>query len=105
MRALISIIFLACSATLSAQNYDCLQFGPKNYFINGSGDVRGIRIDSIHTSGSDTIFYPYRTVRMSDYILGSTNIDSFGGSWLGKNVIKQADGTFLFDNIWDTLII
>jgi hypothetical protein len=106
MKSLFIALLLICSLPVMAQNYDCLQFGPKNYFINGNGYVRGMRVDSISTSGSDIIYFPYRSQRISNYLGGGTfRIDTFGGSWLGKKVIKQADGTFLFDNIWDTVII
>jgi len=104
-----AVILLFCSVTGFAQNYSCLQFGPKNYFINGNNYVRGIRIDSTHTSGTDLIYYPYHTLRISNYLNGggpsTPVVDTNGASWLGKKVIQQADGTFLFDNLWDTVII
>ena len=107
MKPILSIFFFAIAISASGQNYNCLQSGPKNYFINGNSYVRGIRIDSVRASGSDSIFYPYRTQRISNYIggLGPATVDTFGASWLGKNVIKQPDGTFVFDNYWDTVFI
>jgi hypothetical protein len=62
----------------------------------------------VRTSGSDFIYYPFHTPRGS---YGGTSwsyapLDSNGGSWLGKKVIVQNNGTFLFDNIWnDTAVI
>ena len=109
MKKLISLAFIICSYACVAQNYQCLQYGPINYFLNGNGYIRAMRIDSMRASGSDTIYYPYHTQRRSYspcYMLTNPPVDSNGGSWLGKNVIKQADGTFLFDNMWnDTVII
>ena len=93
----------------NAQNYQCLQFGPKNYFTNGNGYLRGIRIDSVNVVGSDTIYHPYRTPRVSGYTEGTgiaPSCDTAGGSWLGKHVIQKTDGTWLFDNMWqDTVVI
>ena len=102
MRFLIIILVIACSVTSYSQNYNCLQFGPKSYFINGNGYVRGIRVDSIQVIGSDTVYFPYHSSRIK---FGTAIIDSFSGSWLGKNVVKQADGTYLFDNLFDTITI
>lgn len=63
-----------------------------------------MRIDSVVTAGSDLVYYPYHTTR-GNYLEGKV-LDSTGGSWLGKRVIQQADGAFLFDNMWsDTVII
>jgi hypothetical protein len=111
MKLYIFILLLLPTTTCFAQNYDCLQYGAKNYFLNGNGYVRGMRIDSVRTVGSDVIYYPYRTRRISNYIYtdtlywGGYRLDSLGASWLGKKVIKHSDGTFLFDNMWDTVTI
>ncbi len=105
MQKSLLIILLFCTYTAHTQNYNCFQPSDKKYFINGNGYVRGIRIDSTTTSGSDVIYYPYQTIRKSNYITGVPTLDSTGGSWLGKKIIKKADGTFLFDNIWDTITI
>ena len=103
MRKLIPIFILLCSysTSIQAQNYNCLQSGVKPFYTNGNGYLRGMRIDSVRASGSDTIFYPYHTPRYRTY-----PPDSTGNSWLGKKVIKQADGTFLFDDMWhDTVVV
>lgn len=94
---------------VAAQDYQCLQPGRKHYFTNSSGYLRGIRIDSVAAVGATTVYYPYHTPRgyygpaMSG---GPDTLDSTGGSWLGKKVYQVADGTFLFDNIWqDTIVV
>ncbi len=90
------------------QNYQCLQAGVKHYFTNDSGYLRGIRIDSVTTSGSNHFYYPFHTPRgsYSPIVGGLHMLDSTGGSWLGKKVIQLSDGTFLFDNLWhDTVVI
>ena len=113
MKKLLSIIILFSSYFCNAQNYQCLQSGVKHYFTNGNGYLRGIRIDSVRTSGSDIIYYPFHTPR-GIYETHSVVIpwndslpilDSNGGSWLGKKVIQHSDGTFVFDDIWSDSVI
>lgn len=105
-KAILILLLFILSLDTRAQNYQCLQSGVKHYFINGNGYLRGIRIDSVRTSGTDIIYYPFHTARGNYLDTWTTPLDSIGGSWLGKKVIKQNDGTFLFDNIWlDTVII
>ena len=111
MKYFFSALFLIFTFSSIAQNYNCFQDEVKNYFINGNGYVRGIRIDSIRTNGNDTIYYPFHTARISNYILtdsfywGGYRVDSSGASWLGKKVIRHIDGTYVFDNMWDSVII
>ncbi len=110
MRKIVLFLSLLLPVLGYAQNYNPLQFGPKNYFTNSNGYLRGMRIDSVGVIGADSVYYPFHTTRMAGYLRGYCTIpfskDTAGGSWLGKKVIKQADGTWLFDNIWhDTVII
>ncbi|MFI5196347.1 MAG: hypothetical protein ACHQD8_04595, partial [Chitinophagales bacterium] len=108
MKRVLLILILFSAYFSKAQNYQCLQSGVKHYFTNGNGYLRGIRIDSVKTSGSDVIYYPFHTSRgRYPYAAGfNALLDSNGGSWLGKKVIQRNNGTFLFDNLWgDTVII
>lgn len=109
MKKWLLILSILFTGIANAQNYQCLQFGPKNYFTNGNGYLRGIRIDSVSVVGSDTIYHAFHTPRAMGYTISANipaYVDSDGGSWLGKNIIQHTDGTFLFDNIWgDTVII
>ncbi len=109
MKASLTLLFLFFILNTQAQNYNCFQTGTKGYFINGNNYVRGMRIDSVKSVGSDSVFYPYRTQRISYYLPSGfgtgLHIDTLGASWLGKNVIKHSDGTFVFDNYWDTVFI
>jgi hypothetical protein len=106
MKKFLYLLSLIYSLACSAQNYQCLQNGVKHYFTNNQGYLRGIRIDSIHTAGSDIIYYPFHTPRGSCGSSMWSYLDSNAGCWLGKKVIGQADGTFLFDNYWhDTVVI
>jgi len=105
-KLLYSVILLVAFYNSSfAQNWQCLQYGPKHYFINGNNYLRGIRIDSVQTDGANTIYYPYKTARKLDYP-ESTIAGNVAGSWLGCKVIEEPDGIFLFDNMWnDTVVI
>ena len=104
-KALLLSFLLFCSIfDLCGQNYQCFKSGSTvSWFIDDVYYLRGIRIDSVTASGADTIYYPYCTLRtMSAY----PYYDSLGASWVGKGVIKQPDGTFLFKNAYnDTVII
>jgi len=106
MKTLPTLLISVLSFSAYAQNYQCLQTGVKHYFTNSTGYVRGIRIDSVKTLTDSTIYYPYHTPRGYYGRSGSAILDPNGGSWLGKNVVKRNDGTFLFDNLWnDTVVI
>lgn len=100
---ILTTLSILLALTGFAQNYDCFQSG-RNYFVNSNYYLRAIRIDSTVSVGGNTIYYPFHTPR-GNYTV-NPNLDSTGGSWLGKRVIKQPDGTYYFDNIWnDTVAI
>lgn len=92
---------------MHAQNYGCLQPGEQPWFTNGDAYLRGMRIDSTKTEGLNTVYYPYRTARaLTGNFHYGFELDSNGGSWLGKRVVAQPDGMWQFDNLWDdTLFI
>jgi hypothetical protein len=104
MKILLPILFSWFFCSSFGQNYNCFQPSQKKYFINGNNYVRGIRIDSIQAIGSDIIYYPYRTNRIANY-WGTAIFDTLGSCWLGKNVIEHPNGTFVFNNLLDTVII
>src|SRR5882724_8748120 len=101
----ILFFFLFISNLCHGQNWQCLQSGVKHYFTNANGYLRGIRIDSVRTVGSDVVYYPYHTPRGSYYPSSFPVLDSNGGSWLGKKVIEKSDGTFIFDSYWNDSVI
>lgn len=101
---LLSAAILLSVFTTTAQNYQCLQPGVKRYFMNDNRYLRGIRIDSVKTYSDSVVYFAYHTPR--GRYATNPNLDSTGGSWLGKKVVQLNDGTFLFDNIWgDTVVI
>jgi hypothetical protein len=108
MKRALLILLIALGYNISySQQYQCLQSGNRRYFCNAAGYLRGMRIDSVRTYADSVIFFPFHTCRGNTYTgSGIFHLDSNGGSWLGKKVISLADGTFLFDNVWnDTIVI
>lgn len=97
MRKLISLISIFSSLACTAQNYRCAMPEKKQYFTNNIGYLKGIRIDSVKVLGLDTVLYPFHTARQLDY-QNSADVDTTGGSWLGKTITIQPDGTHLFSN-------
>jgi hypothetical protein len=77
----------------------------KHYFTNSNGYLRGIRIDSTTTSAGNIYYYPYHTPRGRWGGSGYNPLNPNGGSWLGGKVAQLTDGTFLFDNMHDTVTI
>ncbi|HYD22913.1 MAG TPA: T9SS type A sorting domain-containing protein [Flavipsychrobacter sp.] len=110
MKSLLTFLtaFLLSSITAFSQAYNPFTPGGNRYFMNAQGYVRGMRIDSVSSIGNSLIYHPYRSPR-GEYgiaFIVSTPLDPNGASWLGKNVIKRPDGTFLFDNFsGDTVVI
>ena len=109
MKHQLSLLFIlfCCTASIQAQNYQCLQSGVKHYFTNSQGYLRGIRIDSVRMMGDTTVYYPFHTPRgRYNASGGEVTLDSTGGSWLGKKVLQFSDGTYIFDDEWhDSVII
>lgn len=107
-KSLLSFFLLIQFSTGYGQNYQCLQSGVKHFFMNGNGYLRGIRIDSVQTSGDTIVYYPFHTPRGA-YDIGSSMVmpvlDPNGGSWLGKRVLQLSDGTFIFDSYWNDSVI
>ncbi|PZF74580.1 T9SS type A sorting domain-containing protein [Taibaiella soli] len=105
LKHLFTLCFCVFFLQSNAQTpYRCLIPGDTSYFINSNNYLRAITIDSVTTVGTDLIYHPFRTLR--GHYDQNQILDSNGGSWLGKNVIAQSDGTWLFDSYWgDTLVI
>jgi len=76
----------------------------KHFFTNSNGYLRGIRIDSVITSGDSTIFYPFHTPRISYATITGPPLEV--GSWLGRNVVQLSAWRTVFDNLWqDSTVI
>jgi hypothetical protein len=107
MKKLLFLLLLISGYISTAQNYSCLQYGVKHFFINRNGYLRGIKIDSIKTSGATTTYFPFHTPRgaYSTSPYSSIILNPNGGSWLGKEVKQFNDGTFIFDNYWNDSVV
>lgn len=107
MKYCLTLVSLLSALLVSAQNYDCLHPDEQPWFTNGDGYLRGMRIDSTVTEDLHTVYYPYRTARaLAGNFHYGFELDSNGGSWLGKRVVAQPDGIWQFDNLWgDTILI
>ncbi len=102
--SLLIILLITLALITNAQNYKCVQPGQQSYFINASGYLRGIRIDSVKNTGQITLLYPFHSPR--GYYQNNQHVHIHSGSWLGKTITVLPDGTHLFDNFWgDTVII
>jgi len=98
------LVFLFAAESGYAQNWNPLDPGSRNFFVNNYGYLKGMRIDSMIVHGSDLHYFPFRTLRsFSDGYFGVLETDT-AGSWLGKVVIRKVDGMFLFPNYWDDTI-
>lgn len=107
MKRQLILLSLLTPILVFAQDYECLQPGQQPWFTNGDGYLRGMRIDSTITEGANTVYYPYRSARaLAGNFHYGFELDSNGGSWLGKRVVAQPDGIWQFDNLWgDTIFI
>jgi len=106
MKPVLLTLFIICfSFSASAQDYRCLQLGSVPYFTSQEHHLKGIRVDSVKNINNDTHFFLYHTPRGS-YNISMPQLDTNGGSWVGKEVIEKTDGATLFNNLWgDTVII
>lgn len=105
MKKLLLVILLFVINNAFAQNWNCIKPGEKKYFTNSSNYLRGIRIDSIAVSGTDTIYYPFRTTRLYLYQNNLGNLPFFNGTWVGNSIIKHIDGTFVFNTYLDSIVL
>lgn len=104
MRTLFTVISFLLATTAQAQtDWWGVQPSVKHYFVNDYNYLRGMRVDSVKTIGSNTVLYPFKSMR--GYYLSSQKLKP-SGSWLGETITIAPDGTHYFDNYWgDTVII
>jgi hypothetical protein len=91
MKKLLFLILFFSSHFCIAQNYNCLQGDAKHFYTNSYGFLRSLSIDSLRGIGPDTVYYPLQMPLRS-----CMELDLEGNSWVGNEVTKQADGTFIF---------
>jgi len=109
MKKILLLSFLLLSLHCKAQNYNCFVPGAYQYFISSDGYLRGMHLDSVKQDTNKTSYYPFHTLRGNwsrDIQHQLPPLDSNGGSWLGKDVERFNNGTFLYYNYWgDTVVI
>lgn len=65
-----------------------------------------MRIDSFNTQGTNLVMYQFHSLRGSWFPPGTAQLDSNGGSWLGKRISQTANGDCYFETLWgDTVLI
>ncbi|MBL7691778.1 MAG: T9SS type A sorting domain-containing protein [Flavipsychrobacter sp.] len=101
MKKFLSLIIVLLPLFAMAQKYACIYPGARLYFTNSNYYLRGIAIDSVKVSGTDSLFFPFKSLRSS-----CTPCDPSEASWVGSRIIKKPDGTYFFNTkLMDTVII
>lgn len=101
MKKFLSLIIVLLPLFAPAQKYACIYPGARLYFTNSNYYLRGIAIDSVKVSGTDSLFFPFKSFRTS-----CPPCDPSEASWVGSRIIKKPDGTYFFNTkLKDTVII
>jgi len=78
---------------VSAQNYEAIRTDAEFFYVDSaSRDIIGLRIDLTKMIGDDIYYYNFKQIRPTDTGCYIGN----GNSWLGDQVVKKPDGTFIF---------
>jgi hypothetical protein len=98
-------LILFCAGNSSAQNYSIISPEYKTWFNNAKGYLKGMRIDSVHVGATEKVHYPFHTARLRAE--NAFYADTLGGSWLGKTIIENMDGsgTSILNKWGDTVFI
>jgi len=114
MKKNLTFLLILTSFLAIGQNYKLFNAGSKKVFTTwpDAGQTFNLAFDSIIGSGSDSLFYPYKTVEQ-DYI-EVQNCQFWGAPscrtqtvpiWAGRQIIAGESGNYRFFNLWgDTLI-
>lgn len=93
------MIFILNIFSATAQNYQTVNSGAPRFFIDTTGYIRAINMDSVQFSGTDSLLFPFKTARDTMSIQFSVGcIDGYGPSWIGHTVIIRSDGINIFLN-------
>jgi hypothetical protein len=88
MKIILLFIISTMSFSLLAQNYQTIKSTDINYFGSASMNyILATRTDSIELSGTDSVFYSYKTLREPD--ASTTEACEFfaGPNWYGSKVV------------------
>lgn len=97
------ILILCCLSILfvggvAAQQYTLIQSDLGLTFKDSQDKIRYvIHIDSMNTSGGDTVFFPYRIVDPA-YDWQTSCRNPRDTAWLGTQVVKHSSGSYTFFN-------
>jgi hypothetical protein len=94
MKNYILLVFLLLATTLPAQTYRNL-CSPGNILYQAGTQFKQVQVDTVQPLGNDdTLFITFPTIRD----IGTSCLDTAGGSVLGRNIVSLHDGTYLFFN-------
>ena len=82
-----------------AQDYQTVRSDFVRFFADTAGDYHGIKIDSVETVGSDSIFYNYWHVRKNSSSNCSPTMISYTPSFVGHKIIDKPNGVNLLFNV------
>lgn len=106
MKKLLFLFILSLPFFCHAQNWKSVRLNDTTYFTIPTAEnyLRMIWVDSATTSGSDSIFHFYPSIRLGNTT--SNCLDTLGPTWLGRRFIKKSNGDEIFFNRWlDTIIL
>lgn len=87
--------------SLSAYNYQTVYSHRTALFSDINKNLIGMRIDSLSTSGQDSVFYPLKNIQPYDSIC----FNPYGASWLGPTIIIKQGWNYYFNQNNDTIRI
>jgi hypothetical protein len=110
---LFSFIFLTFFC--SAQNWKSVSISDTAYYSGGksftefgtdSSNLKCIWIDSARTTGNDSIYYFYKTIRDTSNFSLTGCLDTLADSWLGGKFIRVSNGDeYYFNSQKDSIFI
>lgn len=99
MKKTILLIILAFTFSKTfCQNWQAVMSN-RTALFNLSGNVMGIRIDSVSLSGSDSLFFNFRSINDESLLqipLYPGSICEMDTSWIGAGIIIQSNGNNIF---------
>lgn len=96
----LALLLIVLPAISSAQNYQTVQSNAIPFFITTTGDYfLANRIDQIDVISSDSIFYPFQSIRENDQLSQTDPCKYYSGaSWMGEKIIIKPNGDNVFYN-------
>ncbi len=94
-------ILLIIIFSSTAQNYRVLQPDKITMFETEYGNILGMRIDSVKTEGSDTIYHLLKNLQQIEYECYQIE----GPSWMGDHIVIHQNGDTEFFNLQQQSIL